>query len=286
MKRNIARFLPVLLLLSLCLLCTACSGGGGSVDGGATIPQEDPNEGWGDDFPTDNEVTVDETGLFEGIWLSGADNPYDYIEFDDVGNWQLYTAGDVMDDGYLWYDQDEDTTYIYSYQNSDVDGGMVLLDDDELYVTTLGSFTYGDGMVPYWYEDGGNDSPDAPSEPNEPAGNGSGNKKTNSTWSADLYQQDVSEYAGVWYFEGDLSASIYIVIDENGTWSYYQRAPGDAEGTEMDWGTFSYSKDEVSTYYADSAVYDGVSYRVFEFDYDTLIWDDDLFYSEEYALEQ
>ena len=54
----------------------------------------------------------------------------------------------------------------------------------------------------------------------------------------------------------------------------------------MDWGTFSYSKDEVSTYYADSAVYDGVSYRVFEFDYDTLIWDDDLFYSEEYALEQ
>ena len=197
MKRNIARFLPVLLLLSLCLLCTACSGGGGSVDGGATIPQEDPNEGWGDDFPTDNEVTVDETGLFEGIWLSGADNPYDYIEFDDVGNWQLYTAGDVMDDGYLWYDQDEDTTYIYSYQNSDVDGGMVLLDDDELYVTTLGSFTYGDGMVPYWYEDGGNDSPDAPSEPNEPAGNGSGNKKTNSTWSADLYQQDVSEYAGV-----------------------------------------------------------------------------------------
>lgn len=42
----------------------------------------------------------------------------------------------------------------------------------------------------------------------------------------------------------------------------------------MDHGTFSYSTDEASIYYADSTVYAGVSYRVFEFDTDTLIWDD------------
>ena len=35
------------------------------------------------------------------------------------------------------------------------------------------------------------------------------------------------------------------------------------EAAEMDYGTFSYSTDEVSTYYADSTLYDGVSYRVF-----------------------
>ncbi|MEI3349393.1 MAG: hypothetical protein V8R55_13795 [Dysosmobacter sp.] len=37
-----------------------------------------------------------------------------------------------------------------------------------------------------------------------------------------------------------------------------------AESAEMDCGTFSYSTDEVSTYYADSTLYDGVSYQVFE----------------------
>ena len=49
---------------------------------------------------------------------------------------------------------------------------------------------------------------------------------------------------------------------------------GDAEGTEMDCGTFSYSTDEGSVYYADSAVYDGVSYRMFDLDEGVLAWDE------------
>ena len=40
-------------------------------------------------------------------------------------------------------------------------------------------------------------------------------------------------------------------------------------------GTFSYSTDEASTYYADSTMYDGVSYKVFELDEDVLVWDDE-----------
>ena len=71
---------------------------------------------------------------------------------------------------------------------------------------------------------------------------------------------------------------MYIVIDGYGNWSYYERAYGKAEGTEMDRGTFSYSADEPSTYYADSAMYDGLSYRVLDFDHDILIWDDYAFY--------
>ena len=40
----------------------------------------------------------------------------------------------------------------------------------------------------------------------------------------------------------------------------------------MDCGVFTYSMDEVSTYYADSTMYGGVSYRVFEVDEDSLVW--------------
>ena len=66
-----------------------------------------------------------------------------------------------------------------------------------------------------------------------------------------------------------------IIIDSCGNWSYYQRTSGDAEGTEMDYGTFSYSTNEDSVYYADSAVYDDLSILVFEFDEDILIWGDE-----------
>ena len=41
------------------------------------------------------------------------------------------------------------------------------------------------------------------------------------------------------------------------------------------YGIFTYSTDETSTYYADSTVYDGVSYKVFDFDSDMLIWGDE-----------
>ena len=79
-------------------------------------------------------------------------------------------------------------------------------------------------------------------------------------WDSDLCQRNVSEFEGIWYYDGNLSAETYIIIDGNGNWSYYQRAPG-AEPAEMDCGVFTYSMDEVSTYYADSTMYDGVSYR-------------------------
>ena len=46
----------------------------------------------------------------------------------------------------------------------------------------------------------------------------------------------------------------------------------------MDCGVFTYSMDEVSTYYADSTMYDGISYRVFEVDEDALVWGDEGVY--------
>ena len=93
-------------------------------------------------------------------------------------------------------------------------------------------------------------------------------------WSDELYQHDACQFEGVWYPDGDLAAETYIRIDDTGRWSYYRRAPG-AEPVETDYGTFSYPVDETSIYYADSALHDGVSYRVFELDDDALVWDDE-----------
>lgn len=133
-----------------------------------------------------------------------------------------------------------------------------------------------------WYEDGGHltedDEPD-PSEDEVPDWNGrlDGDPDSYWSWDSDLCQRNVSEFKGIWYYDGDLSAETYIVIDGNGNWSYYQRAPG-AEPAEMDCGVFTYSMDEVSTYYADSTTYAGVSYRVFEMDEDSLVWGDEGVY--------
>ncbi len=97
-------------------------------------------------------------------------------------------------------------------------------------------------------------------------------------WNRELFQRNVSAFQGTWYYEEDLSAETFIIIDGNGNWSFFRRNPGDAEGTEIDHGTFSYSTDESSTYYADSAIDDNVRYRVFEFDENALIWDEGIYY--------
>lgn len=95
---------------------------------------------------------------------------------------------------------------------------------------------------------------------------------------SELSQRNVSAFQGAWYYDEELSAETFIIIDGDGNWSFFRRIPGDAEGTEIDHGTFTYSTDESSTYYADSAINDDVRYRVFEFDDDVLIWDEGIYY--------
>lgn len=170
----------------------------------------------------------------------------------------------------------------YAYSSSDDSGSLITMEEGQLYSAAYGYFNYGEGMEYLWYEDGGHltedDEPD-PSEDEVPDWNGrlGGDPDSYWSWDSDLCQRNVSEFKGIWYYDGDLSAETYIVIDGNGNWSYYQRAPG-AEPAEMDCGVFTYSMDEVSTYYADSTMYDGVSYRVFEVDEDSLVWGDEGVY--------
>ena len=166
----------------------------------------------------------------------------------------------MVDEGYLRYEPEWEA--IYAYSNLDDSGSLIAMEEGQLYSAAYGYFNYGDGMEYLWYEDGG--SPD-------------GTPDSYWSWDSDLCQRNVSEFKGIWYYDGNLSSETYIVIDGNGNWSYYQRVPG-VEPAEMDCGVFTYSMDEVSTYYADSTMYDGVSYRVFEVDEDALVWGDEGVY--------
>ncbi len=281
MKRKTTGFFLVMMVL-LCFLCTACGGDSESAENvegteNSTLsPKDDPNEGLGGDVPALNEDTGNDFSMYEGIWLGEANNKYDYIEFDADGNWQLYLTGDVVDEGYLRYELEWEA--VYAYSSLDDSGSRIALENGQLYITSFGYFNYGGGMEYYRYEGGGDHDGDMPTddrltEDDESVwnGNDSGKEDAYYSWNSELCQRNVSEFQGVWYYDGDLSAETYIVIDGDGNWSYYQRAPG-AETAEMDSGILAYSTDEVSTYYAESTMYDGLSIRVYEFDTDMLVW--------------
>ena len=278
MKKKRTAILMMMLSI-LVLLFTACgeeteeTAGMGDMEE-MVSPQDDPNEGLGGDL---NEDTVNDFSSFEGIWLGDSGNDYDYLEIDAEGNWTLYLSGEVMDEGYLRYEPEWEA--IYAYSNRDDSGSRIAMEEGQLYSAAYGYFNPGEGMEYLWYQDGGQlTEDDEPVSYVENGSGGSGNQNAHPdsywSWDSDLCQRNVSEFEGVWYYDGDLSAEMYVVIDGNGNWSYYQRAPG-AEAAEMDHGIFTYSTDETSTYYADSTVYDGVSYKVFDFDSDMLIWGDE-----------
>ncbi len=218
MKRK-KPYLSAELVLLLFLLCTAC----GNTEEQIT-PQDDLNEDTEGDFSG-----------FEGIWLGEANNDYDSMEIDSEGNWTLCLSGEVVDDGYLRYESELDA--IYAYSNSDDYGSLIAMEDGRLYSAAYGYFNLGEGMEYLWYEDGGgksdddrylieDDEPDLYEEASDLDDSSNGDADSYWSWDSDLYQRNVSEFKGIWYYDGDLSAETYIVIDGNGNWTYYQRAPG------------------------------------------------------------
>lgn len=224
----------------------------------------------GSTMEVDHETIVTSTGYifgfsryspYEGLWLCESTENCDYLEFDSSGNWQLRLEGDVIDEGYIWYSEDMGQSFwICSDRDSAVNGsGLGDVDrNGQLWFSEYGCFNRVNET--------------------EEQGNGADETEEYYGWNPDLYQRYVSEFEGTWYYDDDLSATTYIVIDGEGNWSYYERVSGDAEGTEMDYGTLGYSADEASTYYANSALYDGLSIRVFEFDEDVIIWNDEYTY--------
>lgn len=81
--------------------------------------------------------------MYEGLWLSDADNVYEntYLQFDDIGGWQLYVDNEVIDEGYLQYDEEESLIYARGYRNSAVADGFIRMEDDRLNISTCGYFS-------------------------------------------------------------------------------------------------------------------------------------------------
>ena len=84
--------------------------------------------------------------MYEGLWLSDADNVYEntYLQFDDIGGWQLYVDNEVIDDGYLQYDEEDSLIYVRGYRNSAVADGFIRMEDGRLNISTCGYFSYVD----------------------------------------------------------------------------------------------------------------------------------------------
>ena len=191
--------------------------------------EDDLNTGSGGDLPG---LSEGDYSVFQGVWLCDTNDQFDFMDVNADGDWDLYSNGDVIDNGYFWYDPAECVTYVYSSNDEGVDDGRIDLDGEQLDISTLGSFHY--------------------------------------------LGRSASEFQGVWYLDYDLSAERYITIDSDGEWSYYQRTPGDAEATELDWGTFTFDMDVADgIYYANSMYDDVTSYLVLDFDDGILVWGDE-----------
>ena len=106
---------------------------------------------------------------------------------------------------------------------------------------------------------------------------------------------DVSELEGVWYYnegaedeidytdfdETDFEiiwSDIFIEIDGNGNWGFFQRSAGDTEAEELDHGVFSADESEANAFYANSTWYDGQQYRVVYGEDGVLYWREIAFY--------
>lgn len=252
------KYISLLLALLLCLALAAC----GSAEEPAA-PQDDPNEGLGGDL---SEDAFNDFSEFEGIWLGEANNDYDSMEIDAEGNWTVYLGNEAADYGYLRYEPEWEA--LYAYSSLDDSGSRIAIQDGQLYTAAYGYFNPGEDVEYLYYEDTAGDE--------VPAWNGRLDGASDGYWSWDskLCQRNVSEFEGIWYYDGDLSSDAYLWIDDAGNWRWYYRTTGE-EPEEIDCGTFTYSTDEVSTYYADSTMYDGLSYQVFELEEDVLVWGDE-----------
>ena len=204
----------------------------------------------------------DRFAQYEGLWRCERNGRWYYLQFDTSGNWQLWIGGEVVDEGHLWYSEEQgEAIYISSTLGRFLDGGGIGADSDHLTIGAYSDldlcFDYVDGRGGYWQGASGSNWTDEYREDIE------------------LFYRDFSELEGTWYYENYYWSTDYIVIDGNGNWSYYECVDSsDPKGTETDHGTFSRSSDGNAVYYAESDVYDGVSFWVCDLDEDILIWND------------
>ena len=272
MKKNL-RFLTVILLAALCLLFAGCAEQAAEPDGSTQDvlnlndgADEVPADDGLDDTADENYPAEEDLAAFAGTYTcrtQGAE--WSDLEIYDDGSWTLYGT-DATRTGTLVYEEEYEMYYAYN----DADDSGCQFNRDESGEIYMGAYGY---FVPTGApsnEDAGGDGEYVDYEDTGDSG---------SYYIDDDYHVDISSFEGCWYYDGDLSADRYILIDAHGEWFYYARNEGDAEASEIDCGDLRIAEGETSTYYADSDWYSNVSYRVFEFDTGVLTWDEEgVFY--------
>ena len=176
--------------------------------------------------PPEDAVYYDYS-MYEGLWLSDEDNLYpdQYLQFDANGNWTIFSGGEEIDNGYLWYDETEKATYVCSILGGAIDGGSIEVDGDRINITGCGNFNYIDGRGGKWQGDGGS--------------NWDGENREN----IDGTTTDFSMYEGLWQSDDvNLFPGAYLQIDAQGSWTLT------SDGEEIDNGYLKYEADEGEIY--------------------------------------
>lgn len=163
--------------------------------------------------------------MYEGLWLSNENNLYadTYIQFSAEGSWELTYNGETTDEGYIWYDSEENLTYVTSPQGGAIDGGYITVDGDCLNISTCGDFTYIDGRNGQWEGgDGGSNWDDEDRE---------------------AIESDFSLYEGLWLSdEESLYPDTYLQFDAEGNFQLIYN------GETTDEGYLKYDADEGEIY--------------------------------------
>ncbi len=276
MKKSL-RLFPLCLFLALCVLLTGCAAQTEEPDHSAqdvldlndTADELSEDDGL-DDTADESYPTEEDLAAFAGTYTCRTQGvEWSDLEINDDGSWTLYGT-DATLTGTLVYEPEYEM--YYAYNDADDSGCQFSLDESgEIYIGAYGYF------VPVGApsnEDAGGDG-----EYVDYDASGEDTDNYEDYYIDGDYHVDISSLEGCWYYDGDLSAARYILIDAYGEWFYYARNEGDAEASQIDCGDLRIAEGETSTYYADSDWYSNVSYRVFEFDTGVLTWDEEgMFY--------
>lgn len=224
MMKSMKKYVSLLLALVLCLMLTACGGGDDGGDGNNDEPDTPDTI---EDLVKDSALMAD-LYVYGGAW-AGEDGSTMLVATSEGGDevrFALYDAGEELTaSGFIQSVPEYDYDYFYNEH----DGVAYRCWSDEvgaLHVAYLGTFSKMLG--------------DAPGE--------------------NIGDTGYEALEGVWYLDGEAGAASCIEIDQFGNWTLYERAGGDGDMTEVDYGTLDVNPGDEGQYYATSTAFDDVVY--------------------------
>lgn len=222
--KNWKKYVSLVMALVLCLMLTACGGGDDGGDGNNDVPDTPDTI---EDLVKDSALMAD-LYVYGGAW-AGEDGSTMLVATSEGGDevrFALYDAGEELTaSGFIQSVPEYDYDYFYNEH----DGVAYRCWSDEvgaLHVAYLGTFSKMLG--------------DAPGE--------------------NIGDTGYEALEGVWYLDGEAGAASCIEIDQFGNWTLYERAGGDGDMTEVDYGTLDVNPGDEGQYYATSTAFDDVVY--------------------------